>query len=111
VGDQKVIGSPRSRPIRELPPLLQGFGRWRRSSGHQLALGDRFCRLVLGHGDFIECDVSDPSIEEGQLLQAGQDRQPRCSPSADQPLNGGPQMVEISRDGNGCKLGNGLYTP
>ena len=29
----------------------------------------------------------------------------------DQPLNGGPQMVEVSRDGRRVYLTNSLYTP
>ncbi|HET9800029.1 MAG TPA: selenium-binding protein SBP56-related protein, partial [Gemmatimonadaceae bacterium] len=29
----------------------------------------------------------------------------------DKPLNGGPQMIEVSRDGRRVYLTNGLYTP
>ncbi len=36
-------------------------------------------------------------------------RTPHPKAGADQPLNGGPQMVEISRDGRRVYFTNGLY--
>ncbi len=66
-----------------------------------------------GTGEFIQFDVSDPfkpkkvsSIRLGGIV--GRTAHPR---NADQPLNGGPQMVEVSRDGRRIYFTNSLYTP
>ena len=55
-----------------------------------------------GTGELKRYDVSDPlkpkvtgSVRIGGIVVA------REHPTANGPLNGGPQMVEVSRDGNG----------
>src|SRR5262249_32633513 len=64
-------------------------------------------------GEFLQYDVTDPfnpkkvsSIRLGGIVsRAAHPAKPG------QPLNGGPQMVEISRDGKRIYFSNGLYTP
>jgi selenium-binding protein 1 len=66
-----------------------------------------------GSGEFIQYDVQDPfnpkkvsAISLGGMVG----RAPHPA-SPGEPLNGGPQMVEISRDGRRVYFSNGLYTP
>jgi selenium-binding protein 1 len=66
-----------------------------------------------GTGEFIQYDVKDPfhpkhvsSVRLGGIVN----RTPHPSKPG-QRLNGGPQMVEISRDGRRIYFSNALYTP
>ena len=98
-----------------LPPLLQGFKAVAPLvTDINLSLDDRFLYVSCwGTGEFIQYDVSDPfnpkkvgSIQIGGIVnRAAHPAKPG------QPLNGGPQMVEISRDGKRVYFTNGLYTP
>ena len=63
-----------------------------------------------GTGDLQQYDVSDPFKPQltGKLRIGGiVARGPH--PTANRPLNGGPQMVEISRDGKRIYFTNSLY--
>jgi selenium-binding protein 1 len=98
-----------------LPPLLQGFKAVAPLvTDINLSLDDRFLYVSCwGTGEFIQYDVTDRfnprktgSFRIGGIVsRAGHPAKPG------QPLNGGPQMVEISRDGSRVYFTNGLYTP
>ena len=62
-----------------------------------------------GTGELKRYDVSDPfhPVETGSVRIGGIVR--RESVNGSGPLNGGPQMVELSRDGHRVYLTNGLY--
>jgi selenium-binding protein 1 len=97
-----------------LPPLLQGFKAVPPLvTDINLSLDDRFLYVSCwGTGEFIQYDVSDPanpkkigSVHLGGIVRrAAHPNKPR------QPLNGGPQMVEISRDGRRVYFTNSLYS-
>ena len=79
-----------------------------------LSLDDRFLYISCwGTGEFRQYDVSDPfqpkltgSLHIGGIVRrAPHPRDPKT------PLNGGPQMVEVSRDGRRVYFTNSLYTP
>jgi selenium-binding protein 1 len=79
-----------------------------------LSLDDRYLYVSCwGTGEFIQYDVTDPfhpkkvsSVRLGGIVNRA------AHPSKPgQPLNGGPQMVEISRDGKRIYFSNSLYTP
>jgi selenium-binding protein 1 len=79
-----------------------------------LSLDDRFLYVSCwGTGELRQYDVSDPfnprfigSVKIGGIVRR------TAHPSApDKPLNGGPQMVEVSRDGRRVYVTNSLYTP
>ena len=99
----------------KLPPLLKGFKAVPPLvSDINLSLDDRFLYVSCwGTGEFLRYDVSDPvnpkktgSIRVGGIVRrAAHPTKPR------QELNGGPQMVEISRDGKRVYLTNSLYSP
>jgi selenium-binding protein 1 len=95
-----------------LPPLLQGFGAVPPLiTDINLSLDDRFLYVSCwGTGEFRQYDVSDPfnpkltgSVHLGGIVRKA------THPASGQSLNGGPQMVEISRDGRRVYLTNGLY--
>ena len=95
----------------DLPPLLKGFGAVPPLiTDINLSLDDRFLYVSCwGTGELRQYDVSDPfhpaltsSVHLGGIV--------RKTPHAQSgPLNGGPQMVEISRDGKRVYLTNSLY--
>jgi selenium-binding protein 1 len=95
-----------------LPPMLKGFGAVPPLiTDINLSLDDRQLYVSCwGTGELRQYDVSDPfqpkqtgSVHLGGIVRkAGQDR-------GGAPLNGGPQMVEISRDGRRVYLTNSLY--
>jgi selenium-binding protein 1 len=99
----------------DLPPLLQGFKAVPPLvSDINLSLDDRFLYVSCwGTGELRQYDVSDPfqpkltgSAKIGGIVNRG------AHPSnRDKPLNGGPQMVEVSRDGGRVYISNSLYTP
>ena len=113
---KKVIEIPAEPADPEkLPPILQGFKAVAPLvTDINLSIDDRYLFVSCwGTGEFIQYDVSDPfhpkkvsSIRLGGIVsRAAHPSQP------DQPLNGGPQMVEISRDGSRLYFTNALYTP
>ncbi len=79
-----------------------------------LSMDDRHLYVSCwGTGEFIQYNVSDPfnpkrvsSLRLGGIVsRAAHPRKP------DEPQNGGPQMVEVSRDGRRLYFSNSLYTP
>jgi selenium-binding protein 1 len=98
-----------------LPPLLQGFKAVPPLvTDINLSLDDRYLYVSCwGTGELRQYDVSDPfepkltsSLRIGGILRrAAHPRNPKKA------LNGGPQMVEISRDGRRVYVTNSLYTP
>ena len=98
----------------DLPPLLKGFKAVPPLvTDIDLSLDDRFLYVSCwGTGEMKQYDVSDPfapkqvgSVRIGGIVE----RTPH--PSSSEPLNGGPQMVEISRDGKRVYFTNSLYGP
>ncbi|HEX4935679.1 MAG TPA: selenium-binding protein SBP56-related protein, partial [Gemmatimonadaceae bacterium] len=98
-----------------LPPLLQGFKAVPPLvTDLNLSVDDRWLYVSCwGTGECIRYDVSDPfhprrtgSVRIGGIVgRAGHPAAPG------RPLNGGPQMVEVSRDGRRVYLTNSLYSP
>jgi selenium-binding protein 1 len=94
-----------------LPPLLQGFGAVPPLvTDINLSLDDRFLYVsAWGTGEFLQYDVSDPfhprrtgSVHLGGIVR-------RAAHANGAPLSGGPQMVEVSRDGRRVYVTNSLY--
>jgi methanethiol oxidase len=97
----------------QLPPLLKGFKAVPPLvTDINLSLDDRFLYVSCwGTGELIQYDVSNPfqPVKTGSVRLGGIVRR---QPHADHPsvlLNGGPQMVELSRDGKRVYLTNSLY--
>lgn len=95
-----------------LPPLLKGFGAVPPLvTDIDLSLDDRWLYVSCwGTGEMRRYDVSDPfnprltaSVRLGGIV--GRSRHPAASGD----LNGGPQMVEVSRDGRRVYFTNSLY--
>jgi selenium-binding protein 1 len=96
----------------QLPPLLKGFKAVPPLvTDIALSLDDRFLYVSCwGTGEMRQYDVSDPfnprlvgSVRLGGIVAQAK------HPASDQPLNGGPQMVEVSRDGKRVYFTNSLY--
>ena len=98
-----------------LPPLLQGFGAVPPLvSDINLSLDDSMLYVSCwGTGELRQYDVSDPFNPKlaGTLRIGGIVRRASHPKAPLRGLNGGPQMVEISRDGKRVYLTNSLYTP
>ena len=111
---QKVITIPAEpADADDLPPILQGFGAVAPLvSDIDLSVDDRWLYVSCwGTGELKQYDVSDPfhpretaSVRLGGIVR----REPHPA-FPDQPLGGGPQMVEISRDGRRVYVTNSLY--
>jgi selenium-binding protein 1 len=99
----------------QLPPLLQGFKAVPPLvTDINLSLDDRFLYVSCwGSGELRQYDVTDPlsPVLAGIVKIGGMIRRTPHPIAPDQPLNGGPQMVELSRDGRRIYLTNTLYTP
>ncbi len=98
-----------------LPPILKGFKAVAPLVADiNLSVDDRFLYVSCwGTGELIQYDVTDPfnprrnsSIKLGGIV-----RRAAHPAQADRPLNGGPQMIEVSRDGRRVYFTNALYTP
>ena len=99
----------------KLPPILQGFKAVAPLvTDINLSIDDKYLYVSCwGTGEFIQYDVTDPfnpkkvsSFRLGGIVsRAAHPARPG------QPQNGGPQMLEISRDGKRIYFTNGLYTP
>jgi selenium-binding protein 1 len=85
-----------------VPPLVTDI---------DLSVDDKYLYVSCwGTGDFHQYDVSDPMQPKltgklrigGIVSRAGH-------PAGNGPLNGGPQMVEVSRDGKRIYFTNSLY--
>jgi methanethiol oxidase len=96
---------PVIRPFGAVPPLVTDIN---------LSLDDRFLYVSCwGTGELLQYDVSDPfeprlvgTVKIGGIVN--RTPHPKHPMKA---LNGGPQMVEISRDGSRVYLTNSLYSP
>jgi len=109
---QKVIEIPAEPASADLlPPALQSFGAVPPLvTDIDLSLDDRYLYVSCwGTGEFRQYDVSDPfhpqltgSVRLGGIVSHA----PHPAGGA---LNGGPQMVEVSRDGRRVYVSNSLY--
>ncbi len=89
------------KPFGAVPPLITDIA---------LSLDDRYLYVSCwGTGELKRYDVSDPERprEDGSVRIGGIVR--RDPHPAAGPVNGGPQMVEVSRDGRRVYLTNSLY--
>jgi len=92
---------PALQPFKAVPPLVTDIN---------LSLDDRFLYVSCwGTGDFRQYDVTDPfeprltgSVRLGGIVS-------HASYPGGGPLNGGPQMLEVSRDGRRIYVSNSLY--
>lgn len=110
----KVIDIPAEPADPEmLPPMLKGFGAVPPLvTDINLSLDDRFLYVSCwGTGEMRQYDVSDPfnprhtgSVHLGGIVRR------TAHPSSGEPLNGAPQMVEVSRDGKRVYFSNSLYS-
>ena len=98
----------------DLPPLFKPFGAAPPLvTDIDLSVDDRWLYVSCwGTGELKQYDVSDPfhpretaSVRLGGIVR----REPHPA-APDLPLAGGPQMVEISRDGRRVYLTNSLYS-
>lgn len=114
---EKVISVPAQRvdDVSELPPLLQGFGGAVPPiiTDIDLSVGDRWLYVACWvTGELKQFDVSDPAhpVETGSVKLGGVvDAAPHPA-RPDEPIGGGPQMVEVSRDGRRVYFTNSLYS-
>ena len=113
---KKVIEIPAEPASPEdLPPLLKGFGAVPPLvSDLNLSLDDKYLYVSCwGTGQLLQYDVSDPFAPKliGEVRIGGIVARAPHPARPDEPLNGGPQMVEISRDGRRVYFTNSLYSP
>ena len=111
---RKVIDIPaEAADPGQLPPLLQGFKAVPPLvTDINLSLDDRFLYVSCwGTGELLQYDVSNPfqPVQTGSIKLGGIVRRQAHTNDPGVPLNGGPQMVEISRDGRRVYLTNSLY--
>jgi selenium-binding protein 1 len=95
---------PALKPFKAVPPLVTDI---------ELSVDDRFLYVSCwGTGELRQYDVSDPfnPVFTGSVHIGGIVRR-TSHPGAIGPLNGGPQMVEVSRDGRRIYVTNSLYMP
>src|SRR5215475_11703919 len=96
-----------------LPPIFKGFGAAPPLvSDINLSLDDRYLYVSCwGTGEFRQYDVSDPFQPRlnSTIRIGGMVRRASHPAKPGVPLNGGPQMVELSRDGKRVYLTNSLY--
>src|SRR6202012_2296398 len=94
---------PVLKPFSAVPPLISDI---------DLSVDDRFLYVSCwGTGEMKQFDVSDPATAKqvGSVRLGGiVDRAPHPA-MPDMPLAGGPQMVEVSRDGKRVYFTNSLY--
>jgi selenium-binding protein 1 len=97
----------------QLPPLLKGFKAVPPLvTDIDLSMDDRFLYVSCwGTGDMLQYDVSDPfaPVLKGKVRIGGIAARAAHPAAPGKPLNGGPQMVEISRDGKRVYFTNSLY--
>jgi selenium-binding protein 1 len=111
---RKIIDIPaEAADPEELPPLLKGFKAVPPLvTDINLSLDDRFLYVSCwGTGELLQYDVSNPfePLQTGSVKLGGIVRRQPHSNQPNVPLNGGPQMVEVSRDGKRVYLTNSLY--
>jgi selenium-binding protein 1 len=109
----KVISIP-AQPADpdELPPALKDFGAVPPLiTDINLSLDDQWLYVSCwGTGELHRYDVSDPAAPKLTAVAELGGIVKRSAHPASGPLNGGPQMVEVSRDGRRVYLTNSLYS-
>ena len=99
----------------DLPPLLQGFKAVPPLiTDINLSVDDRFLYVSCwGTGELRQYDVTDPFNPRLTAVTriGGIVRRAAHPIKPGKALNGGPQMVELSRDGRRVYLTNSLYSP
>ena len=97
----------------QLPPLLKGFKAVPPLlTDINLSVDDRYLYASCwGTGEILQYDVSDPfhPKQTGSVRLGGIVERSSHPGNPKQPLNGGPQMVEVSRDGKRVYFTNSLY--
>jgi selenium-binding protein 1 len=97
----------------QLPPMLKDFKACPPFvTDIDLSVDDKYLYVSCwGTGDFHQYDVSDPfkPTLKGKLRIGGMVSR-AAHPKTGGPLNGGPQMVEVSRDGRRIYFTNSLYS-
>jgi methanethiol oxidase len=111
---EKVITVPAEpADAADLPPALQPFGAVPPIiSDIDLSVDDRWLYVSCwGTGELKQFDVSDPfhPVETGSVRLGGIVGRAAHPARPDRRLRGGPQMVEISRDGKRVYATNSLY--
>jgi selenium-binding protein 1 len=96
-----------------LPPILQPFGAVPPLvTDIDLAVDDKTLYVsAWGTGELLQYDVSEPlkPVKTGSVRIGGIVGRVAHPSAPDQPLRGGPQMVEVSRDGRRVYVSNSLY--
>ena len=111
---EKVITIP-AEPVDPelLPPLLKGFGALPPIiTDIDLSVDDKFLYVSCwASGELKRYDVSDPAHprEVSSVKLGGIVRKAAHPARPELPLAGGPQMVEVSRDGRSVYFTNSLY--
>jgi selenium-binding protein 1 len=110
--EKTAVILPEAAEKGQLPPLLQGFGAVPPLiTDIDLSLDDRFLYVACwGTGEMRQYDVSDPHKPRlaGSVHVGGIAR--RTVHPNGKAFGGGPQMVEISRDGERVYWTNSLYS-
>ncbi|MGI9435410.1 MAG: selenium-binding family protein [Geminicoccaceae bacterium] len=111
---KKVIEiPPEPADADDLPDLLKGFGAVPPLiTDIDLSMDDRFLYVSCwGTGEFHQYDVSDPMNPKltGKVRLGGIVSRAGHPAAEGKALNGGPQMLEISRDGKRVYFTNSLY--
>jgi selenium-binding protein 1 len=111
---KKVIEIPAEPADPEsLPPLLKGFKAVPPLlTDINLSVDDRHLYASCwGTGEILQYDVSDPfhPKQTGSVRLGGIVKRSSHPANSKRPLNGGPQMVEVSRDGRRVYFTNSLY--
>ena len=94
---------PALKPFGAVPPLITDI---------DLSVDDQFLYVSCwGTGELKQYDVSDPAhpVEVGSVRLGGIVGRVAHPAAPDLPLAGGPQMVEVSRDGKRVYFTNSLY--
>ena len=94
---------PALKPFGAVPPLVTDIN---------LSVDDQFLYVSCwGTGELKQYDVSDPAHprEVGSVRLGGITGRVAHPAAPGEPLAGGPQMVEVSRDGKRIYLSNSLY--
>jgi selenium-binding protein 1 len=99
--DESVL-PPALKPFKAVPPIITDIN---------LSLDDRMLYISCwGTGDLHQYDVSDPfhpkltgTVRIGGIVARA------AHPKAGAAVNGGPQMLELSRDGKRIYVSNSLY--
>jgi len=98
-----------------LPPTLKGFKAVPPFiTDINLSVDDKYLYVSCwATGEFIQYDVTDPFHPKkvSSLHIGGIVRRTAHPGNPSRALNGGPQMVELSRDGQRAYFSNALYTP